>query len=182
VEIAWVMAAAGRALVGLLGVDQAPLVSLSELQTGVIRVPWMGRLRSPEAPAFSVGLDGVEEEAAHIYLTEEREPVPGEPGSYQVLHLDEGGYRPGLHAVLRSAGSPVGHAVAAALAVALARETDGVVTDVSGAWIDPAGGPPLYTPEEFVAALAPARRYPTVSDAAGALLRRRPVRRPAPGR
>ena len=174
------MAAAGQALVNLLGVGEVPLLTLSELQTAILRVPWMGRLRSPNSPVFSVGLDGIEEEATEIFLTEYREQLPGEPGSFRVLHLDEGGYRPGLHAVLRSAGSPVGHAVAAAVAVALARETDGVVADPCGSWIEAPvsadGQAATYAPDDFVQALAPGRRFATVADGAAALSARRPIR------
>jgi len=175
------MAAAGQALVGLLGLAEAPMLALSELQTAILRVPWMGRFRSPDTPVFSVGLDGIEEEAAEIFLVEEREQLPGEPGSFRVLHLDEGGYRPGLHAVLRSAGSPIGHAVAAAVAVALARETDGLVADPCGSWIEPAlqagGEPAAYAPDDFIEALRPGRSFATVTDGASALNARRPVRR-----
>ncbi len=179
------MAAAGQALVGLLGVAEPPLLTLSELQTAILRVPWMGRLRSPDSPVFSVGLDGIEEEASEIFLVESREQLAGEPGSFRVLHLDEGGYRPGLHAVLRSAGSPIGHAVAAAVAVALARQTDGQVADPCGSWIEAPsdlgdGEPATYAPDDFIDALRPSRSFPTVTDGAAALNARRPVRRPVP--
>ncbi|MGH2719612.1 MAG: hypothetical protein ACRDJU_13690 [Actinomycetota bacterium] len=178
------MAAAGQALVSLLGVAEVPLLALSELQTAILRVPWMGRLRSPDSPVFSVGLDGIEEEAAEIFLVEGRDQLPGEPGSFRVLHLDEGGYRPGLHAVLRSAGSAVGHAVAAAVAVALARETDGAIADPCGSWIEVPesddGEPVSFAPDDFIAALRPARRFATVKDGASALSARRPVRRSVP--
>jgi hypothetical protein len=177
VEIAWVLAAAGQALAGLLGLPEPPMLSMTELQTAVIRVPWMGRLRNPDVPAFSVGLEGVEEEAAHIFLVEEREPLPGEPGSYRILHLDEGGYRPGLHAVLRSAGTPIGHALAAASAAALARETDGVVADPAEGWVEATGGSPVHTPDAFLGALRPRRSFASVSDAADALYARRPRHR-----
>lgn len=173
------MAAAGQALTGLLGLADPPMLALSELQTAVLRVPWMGRLRTPDVPAFSVGLEGIEEEAVHIFLTEEREPVPGEPGSYRVLHLDEGGYRPGLHAVLRSTGSPLGHALAAAVAAALAIETDGVVADPSEGWLDAAGGSPVWRPEDFLKALGAPRRFSSAVEGAAALSARRPACKPA---
>ena len=181
VEIAWVMAGAGRALATLLGVAEPPLVALSELQTAVLRVPWLGRIRNSENPAFAVGLVGIDEEACHIFLMEEREPVPGEFGAYRVPHLDEVGFRPGMHAIVRSAGSPVGHAVAAATAVAIAREAGGPVVDRAQEWLaaDPATGSPAHTPDEVVRALAADRRYASSTDGAQALYARRPQAGPA---
>jgi len=176
VEIAWVMAGAGRTLAALLGLAEPPLVALSELQTAVLRVPWLGRIRNAETPAFAVGLVGIDEEACHIFLMEEREPVPGELGAYRVPHLDEVGYRPGMHAIVRSAGSPVGHAVAAATAVAIARESDGPVVDRAQEWLaaDPATGSSAHTPDDVVRALTADRRYASSTDGAQALYSRRP--------
>lgn len=180
VEIAWVMAGAGRVLATVLGLPEPPLVALSELQTAVLRVPWLGRIRNAETPAFAVGLVGIDEEACHIFLMEEREPVPGELGAYRVPHLDEVGYRPGMHAIVRSAGSPVGHAVAAATAVAIAWESDGSVIDRAQEWLaaDPATGSPAHNPDLVVETLAADRRYASCTDGALALW----ARRPAPSR
>lgn len=177
------MAAAGQALMDVLGLDEAPMLSLTELQVGVMRVPWLGRLRNSEEPAFAAGLDGIDDEAAWVYLFEERTPVPGEPGAYRLPHLDEGGYRPGLHAILRSAGSPVGHAVAAGMGIALAREAAGMLTDASEAWAAAAAsgdGAATHTPEAFAEALRAPRRYATVTEAAAALWARRPSVSAAP--
>ena len=174
------MAAAGQALMEVLGLDRAPMLSLTELQIGVMRVPWLGRLRNSEEPAFAAGLEGIDDEAAQVYLFEERPPVPGEPGAYRPPHLDEGGYRPGLHAILRSAGSPVGHAVAAGMGIALAREAAGMLTDASEAWVPASAAPQdcnpyAHMPEAFAEALRAPVRYATVADAAAALWARRPA-------
>jgi len=163
----------------MLGIAESPLLALAELQEGVIRVPLRGRMGGFGAPAFSVGLEGIEEDAVRIFLSEGRKPEPGEPGSYRVPHVDEGGYRPGLHAVLRSAGSPMGHAVAAAVALALAREAGGVIVDRSEVWIE-ASGTGAHLPEEFAVALRAERRYASVTDGAMALWARRPTRKAAP--
>lgn len=173
------LARASRALLDVLGVSQAPLLTLAELQEGVLRVPRLGRDPAPPQPAFSVGLEGIDEEAALIFLAEERGPVAGEPAAYRVPHLDEGGYRPGLHAILRSGGSPVGHAVAAAMALSLAAETQGVVLDAAGDWVPAAGASPAHDPAAFLGALRSPGRYASVTDAAAAFWARRP-RQPGP--
>lgn len=168
------LAGASRALLAFLGVGEAPLLTLAELQEGVLRVPRWGRDPAPPLPAFSVGLEGIDEEAARIFLAEEREPLPGEPGAYRVPNLDEGGYRPGMHAILRSGGSPLGHAVAAAMAVALAAETEGVVLDAAGEWVPAAGASPGHDPAAFMGALHSVQRYASVSAGAAAFWARRP--------
>jgi len=178
------MAAASNALVEMLGIVEAPLLALAELHQGVMRVPWLGRIRSPGTPAFSVGLEGIDEEAVRIFLLEEREPSPGEPGAYRVPHLDEGGYRPGMHALLRPiagpVGSPVGHAVAAAVAVALAREALGDIVDSGEGWVEAAGGCAAHSPERFSEALRAEQRFASVTDGARAMYARRPSKKPAP--
>lgn len=172
------MAALSSALVEMLGVRSAPLLALAELNDAILRVPWLGRIRNSEAPAFSVGLDGIEEEAAHIFLTEDTEPLPGESGAFRVPHVDEGGFRPGLRARVRPADSALGHAVAAAVAVALAREAGGAVGDADGRWVAPSGGPDgdvtEHRPGDFLAALRSDRRYASVTDGAAALAARCP--------
>ena len=114
----------------------------------------------------------------------EREPSPGEPHAYRIPHLDEGGYRPGLHALLRpiagAAGSPVGHAVAAAVAVALAREALGDIVDSGEGWVEAAGGSAAHSPEGFSEALRAERRFATVTDGVRAMYARRPSKKPAP--
>jgi hypothetical protein len=174
------MAGAGLALVEMLGLSRAPLLVLAELQRGGMYMPWLARIRNPDSPALSVGLEEVEEEAARIFLEEERETVPGEPGAFRTLQLDEGGFRPGLHALLRPAGSPIGHAVAAATAVALAREAGGTIWDRSRAWMAATGEPAGHLPDDFLAALRSERPYASVIDGAAALWARRPVKRRAP--
>jgi hypothetical protein len=178
------MAAASHALVEMLGISRAPLLALAELNEGVMRVPWLGRVRRPDSPAFSVGLEGIDEEAVRIFLLEEREAAPGEPGAYRIPHLDEGGFRPGLHAVLRPvlrpAGWPVGHAVAAAVAVALARAALGEIVDGGEGWVEAVGGSAAHSPESFSAALRAQRRFASVTDGAQALYARRPSKKPAP--
>jgi len=47
------MAALSHALVEMLGIPVAPQLSLAELNDAVLRVPWLGRIRSTDAPAFS---------------------------------------------------------------------------------------------------------------------------------
>jgi len=176
VEIAWVMAALSHALVEMLGINSAPLLALAELNDALLRVPWLGRIRNSDAPAFSVGVDGIEEEAVHIFLSEDTEPLPGEPGSFRVPHVDEGGFRPGMRARIRPADSLLGHAVAAAVAVALAQEAGGVITDEDEGWVEASAGSSHHSPEEFLAALRSERRYASVTDGAAALLARRPSR------
>jgi hypothetical protein len=174
------MAALSHALVEMLGVPSTPLLALTELNDAVLRVPWLGRIRNADAPAFSVGLEGIEEDAVEIFLSEEAEPLPGEPGAFRVPHLDEGGFRPGMHALVRPAGSLLGHAVAAAVAVALAEEAGGVITDGTEGWVEASGGSAMHLPEEFLAALRSDRRYASVTDGATALLARCPGKRAKP--
>jgi hypothetical protein len=171
------MAALSHVLIEMLGVPAAPLLALTELNDAVIRVPWLGRIRNSDAPAFSVGLEGIEEDAVEIFLSEEAEPLPGEPGAFRVPHLDEGGFRPGMHALVRPAGSLLGHAVAAALAVALAQEAGGVITDRTESWVEASGGSTSLLPAEFLAALRSDRHYASVTDGATALLARCPGKR-----
>lgn len=173
------MAAAAHALVEMLGIGSAPLLALAELSSGVIRVPWLGRLRTSESPAFSVGLEGIEEEAVRIFLNEENEPVPGESGSFRIPHIDEGGFRPGLHAKLRPTGSVVAYAVSAATAFALALQADGTITDSAEAWVAAVGGSPTHRPRDFAEMLRSERRYASVTDGASALWARRPAKRAA---
>jgi hypothetical protein len=182
VEIAWMMAALAHALVEVLGISTAPQLALVELNDAVIRVPWLGRMRNSDAPAFSVGLEGIEEDAAEIFLSEGTEPLPGEPGAFRAPHLDEGGFRPGMHALIRPGGSQLGHAVAAAAAVAIAHEAGGVITDEGGGWVVATKASAAHLPDEFLAALRSGRHYASVTDGAAALWARCPVagRAPAP--
>jgi hypothetical protein len=174
------MAALSHALVEMLGIPLAPQLSLAELNDAVLRVPWLGRIRNTDAPAFSLGLQGIEEDAVEIFLSEENEPFPGEPGAFRVPHLDEGGFRPGMHALVRPGGSPLGHAVAAATALALAQEAGGVITDLTGGWVATSDGSATHLPGEFLAALRSKRDYASITDGATALLARCPGKRPKP--
>lgn len=176
------MAALSHVLVEMLGTASAPLLSLVEMDDARLRVPWLGRRRSAGAPAFSAGLEGIEEDAVEIFLSEEAEPVPGEPGDFRAPHLDEGGFRPGMHAFVRPAAPLLGHALAAAAAVAIAQEAGGVIVDGAGLWVVPSGPTAAYLPEEFLAALRTNRRYASVADGAAALMARCPAtgRREAP--
>ena len=172
------MAALSHALVEMLGIPVAPQLSLAELNDAVLRVPWLGRVRNTDAPAFSLGLEGIEEDAVEIFLSEETEPFPGEPGAFRVPHLDEGGFRPGMHALVRPGGSPLGHAVAAAAAVALAQEAGGVLTDQTEVWVQTSHGSATHLPGEFLAALRSDRNYASITDGATALLARCPGKTP----
>jgi hypothetical protein len=174
------MAALSHALLDMLGVPSVPLLALTELNDAVLRVPWLGRFRNVDTPAFAVGLEGIEEDAVEIFLWEEAEPLPGELGAFRVPHLDEGGFRPGLHALVRPAGSLLGHTVAAAVAVALAQEAGGVITDEAEGWVEAPGGSAMHLPDEFLTALRSERRYASVTDGAAALLARCPGRRAKP--
>jgi hypothetical protein len=168
------MAALSRALVEMLGISSVPMLALAELNDAVVRVPWLGR-RNADAPAFAIGLEGLEEDAVEIFLSEEAEPVPDEPGSFRNPHLDEGGFRPGMHAQVRPVGSLLGHAVAAAVAVAIAQEAGGVIVDATAHWVTTPPGSGAHLPTEFLAALRSDRRYASITDGAAALTARCPA-------
>jgi len=85
-----------------------------------------------------------------------------------------------MHALVRPAGSLLGHAVAAAVAVALAEEAGGVITDGTEGWVAISEGSATHLPGEFLPALRSKRNYASVTDGATALLARCPGKRPKP--
>ncbi|MEA2592019.1 MAG: hypothetical protein QOD62_1850, partial [Actinomycetota bacterium] len=79
------------------------------------------------------------------------------------------------HALVRPAGSLLGHALAAAVAVAIAQEAGGVILDTGGHWVEASGGSAGHLPDEFLAALRSARPYASIADGAAALEARCPA-------
>lgn len=164
VDMRRALPAVRTALADILGLPEVPSLVLLRWVRGQDRPLRGDALVAPRYRNVAVAVQGLEEAG-----TAAVDALPSREG------------RPSPYAFCYASKSPLGNALAAALALGIARDTGSVVVDEYAEWIEPRGEDDYdHSPEEFLEAVRVRGQLPDLLSAAQAFQDAMPAWQPIP--